>query len=356
MWGKLRCINIFCLAGWLWSCYGISTVAQTSPDQTGFKNLSGLQLVIEASSPFILTDPRLPTALRVYRSAAGSKEKIPDPDFRASTPDSDRVQLIQKEHVVYVSSRYSLNTGNIQVIIHAGDDMVTQTLTFRLPENDSDGDGYPDVVELGDMQSFREWFCTIAESQFYYPANTWYAVYQNCAGFVEFAFREALKRHNPAWSSVYPYLSEFTIPDDRPYYFPTVPFLGERLFRTTIGTFRPETVAADFAPLVSGTVLRNHSMVFVSKQLELAKKGDILCFFHPDNLQMPSHLMIYLGAPPSLPPEEGLVIYHTGPDGQAQGFLKKVRLSDLQSHPDPTWRPTPQNPSFLGVYRWKILD
>jgi uncharacterized protein len=151
-------------------------------------------------------------------------------------------------------------------------------------------------------------------------------------------------------------LSEFTIADERPYYFPDIPFLGERLFRTTGGTFAPETVAADFAPLVSGTLLRNQSMVFVSKQLERAKKGDILCFFHPDNLQMPSHLMIYLGAPSSLPPEEGLVVYHTGPDGQAQGFLKKVRLNDLQRHPDPTWRPTPQNPNFLGVYRWKILD
>jgi uncharacterized protein YfaT (DUF1175 family) len=25
-------------------------------------------------------------------------------------------------------------------------------------------------------------------------------------------------------------------------------------------------------------------------------------------------------------------------------------------HPDPEFRPTPENPAFLGVYRWKVLS
>jgi uncharacterized protein YfaT (DUF1175 family) len=312
-------------------------------------------LLVESGSNIILSDPRIPTVLHVYRQSSCGQKKA-EPNFVASVTTPDRVRVVKKDHLVYLSSLAMTNTGGIEVTIAAGDEVVTQHFSFRVPETDRDRDGYPDVVELGDHAGFREWFCAIADSQFYYPADTWYAIYQNCSGLVEFAFREALKRHDQAWAAAYPYLSDFSIPDERPYYYPAVPFLGERLFRTTAGPFSAHTVADDFAAFVHGTVLRHHSMVFVSKQLDAAKKGDLLCFFHPDNLQMPAHIMIYLGNASMLSAEENFVIYHTGPGAQSKGILKKVRLSDLLKHPDPTWRPTPQNPSFLGVYRWKILD
>ncbi len=50
------------------------------------------------------------------------------------------------------------------------------------------------------------------------------------------------------------------------------------------------------------------------------------------------------------------VVYHTGPDGERPGMVKKVYLSDLAHHPNPRWHPVSANPYFLGVYRWKILD
>ncbi len=32
-----------------------------------------------------------------------------------------------------------------------------------------------------------------------------------------------------------------------------------------------------------------------------------------------------------------------------------MRLDDLMHHPDPDFRPLPENPAFLGLYRWRVL-
>ena len=317
-------------------------------------SISSGSLFVETSSHVLISDPRIPTVIQVFRRAGNGK--IAESNFSASVTKTDLVQLIKREHILYLSSRALENKGTVQVHIQAGHDVVTQTFTFRLPENDSDRDGFPDVVELGNDASFRDWFCAIAESQFYYPSDTWYDLYQNCSGLVEFAFNEALKKHDEQWAAPYPFLSNFSIADKRPYYYPATPFLGKRLFRLNNGKFSPETIEQDFAAVVNGNTLRNHSMVFISKQIEDALKGDLLCYFHPENLHMPAHIMIYTGSSASFDPLEGFVIYHTGPDDETTGFIKKVRISDLQRHPDPGWRPVPQNPKFLGVYRWKILD
>jgi len=50
------------------------------------------------------------------------------------------------------------------------------------------------------------------------------------------------------------------------------------------------------------------------------------------------------------------VIYHTGNDGNTEGIIKKLRLSDLKKHPVKRWHPIKSNPFFLGFYRWKLLN
>ena len=45
------------------------------------------------------------------------------------------------------------------------------------------------------------------------------------------------------------------------------------------------------------------------------------------------------------------VVYHTGPDGEDAGEVRKVRAADLARHPSPRWRPQPSNAAFVGVFR-----
>jgi uncharacterized protein YfaT (DUF1175 family) len=50
------------------------------------------------------------------------------------------------------------------------------------------------------------------------------------------------------------------------------------------------------------------------------------------------------------------VVYHTGSSPSDNGTVKKVRLSTLDHHPDPRWRPLTGNRNFLGFYRLKIVQ
>ena len=49
------------------------------------------------------------------------------------------------------------------------------------------------------------------------------------------------------------------------------------------------------------------------------------------------------------------IVYHTGPDGASTGEMRKVRAQDLARHPAPRWRPVPDNPVFVGVFRLAFL-
>ena len=68
--------------------------------------------------------------------------------------------------------------------------------------------------------------------------------------------------------------------------------------------------------------------------------------------------MIFIGHEHTQSPivHDDWVVYHTGPHGDQPGIVKKLRLEDLNAHPNKRWHPIEANPYFLGVYRWKILD
>ena len=69
---------------------------------------------------------------------------------------------------------------------------------------------------------------------------------------------------------------------------------------------------------------------------------------------MPFHTMIFLGSSYFTDGSDWL-IYHTGPSKDRPGEIRRVTVTELQSHPEFCWRPVPQNPAFLGLYRWNIL-
>jgi uncharacterized protein YfaT (DUF1175 family) len=231
-------------------------------------------------------------------------------------------------------------------------------LALKKPPADRDADGIPDQVELlddRDRQAFRGWFTSIAESQFYKPDPRWQQIHRDCAGLLRFAYKEALRRHDASWQAGTAYLHRAANPDVARYNYPQVPIIGERLFRATPGTFRPEDeLQHDFSPAASARVLWELNTVFVSKTLDRAQPGDLLFFRDPQRHRAPMHSMILLDRPER--GSQSRVVYHTGPDGDEPGEVRLVRLGDLDGHSDARWHVRPDNSNFLGFYRWKILE
>ena len=70
---------------------------------------------------------------------------------------------------------------------------------------------------------------------------------------------------------------------------------------------------------------------------------------------MPFHSMIYLGESQIVKGAERYLVYHTGPDAAGPGEIRRPTVAELLHFPEPDWRPLPDNPRFLGVFRWNIL-
>jgi uncharacterized protein YfaT (DUF1175 family) len=228
---------------------------------------------------------------------------------------------------------------------------------------DSDNDGIPDPAELrsfDDRANFRRWFAYIAEMQFYQPSGAWNEEQRDCAGLVRFAWREALRRHDRLWfqsigggSENY----EAVAPDVKAYDLEHSP-LGEKLFRADFGSFRESDLAdGKFSEFADARTLKNHNVVFISRDRRQAERGDLLFFHQPWVQKFPYHVMIFIAD--AIHASEGAgdwVGYHTGSSPDDQGEVKKVRLAALDRHPDRRWRPVESNPNFLGFYRLKILE
>jgi uncharacterized protein len=225
---------------------------------------------------------------------------------------------------------------------------------------DSDNDGIPDTAELRtfqDRESFRRWFTSVAELQFYQLSNQWNADQRDCAGLVRFAMREALRRHDrpwfqkmgPGYETVAVDVAGFDL-DHNP--------LGEKIFRTDFGSFHESDLRnGRFSEFADGRTLKNFNATFVSRDRHEAEPGDLLFYYQPWVQKFPYHVMIFLGGPRVAPNgAQDWVVYHTGSSPTDQGTVKKVELSVLDHHPDPRWRPVESNRNFLGFYRLKILN
>jgi uncharacterized protein YfaT (DUF1175 family) len=225
---------------------------------------------------------------------------------------------------------------------------------------DADADGIPDAAELqsfGDRENFRRWFTGIAEQQFYEPSKEWNAEQRDCAGLVRFAWREALRAHDRKWLARMGSAYEAFAPDVRAYTLEHSP-VGEKLFRTTFGSFRETDLKDDtFSEFADARTLREFNAVFVSRDRRAAQAGDLLFFFQPGAHKYPYHVMIFLGAAREDNEDANdWVVYHTGASAADKGTVKKVRLAVLDHHPDARWRPVASNRNFLGFYRLKILQ
>jgi uncharacterized protein len=225
-----------------------------------------------------------------------------------------------------------------------------------LDPTDQIGDGTPDFLRLqdaGDQIAFRRWFAFLAETTYFQKESDRPSEINDCAGLIRFAYREALRRHDGPWANHWRLLSLPNVASVQKYDYPHTA-LAAGLFRTRPGAFMPEdAVDGAFAEFADAETLRRYNTYFVSRDLSAAHPGDLL-FFRQAGHRMPFHTMIYLGRSYF---DEGTdwLIYHTGPRAGNAGEIRRVTIVDLKQHPQTCWRPLPQNPAFLGVYRWNIL-
>lgn len=222
---------------------------------------------------------------------------------------------------------------------------------------DRNRNGFPDSLELAspsDARAFRDWFRFLAEEQ-YYRGNDLDPEINDCAALLRYAYREALRRHDGEWAVRVGLKAVKPIPDVMRFQYPFTPLRAD-LFRLKPGEFQVEDLQSGaFGQFADAETLLLYNASPIGKDIGQARPGDLL-FYRHENQSMPFHAMLYLG-PSTM--EQGsqtdYVLYHTGPDGGWKGEMRRPSLAELFRHPEPRWHPTAANPTFLGVYRWKIL-
>jgi uncharacterized protein YfaT (DUF1175 family) len=277
---------------------------------------------------------------------------------------------IEPPHAATVAEMFATGGGWL-VRIRAGVTPVAVTVAVEIPglsttrvhlvttpaNADSANDGTPDFLRLDDpddRQAFRRWFTFLAEAQYFQPAAQRPAEIADCAALIRYAYREALRAHDGNWATnahlpLVPAIASVT-----KYQYPYTP-LGADFFRVKPGVFQPADLsAAAFAQFADAETLRLRNTYFVARDLDRAEPGDIL-FYRQVSDHMPFHSMIYLGASQISKGAGRYLVYHTGPSADGPGEIRRPTLDELRHFPEPDWRPLPDNPRFLGVFRWNIL-
>jgi uncharacterized protein len=198
------------------------------------------------------------------------------------------------------------------------------------------------LADESDRAAFRRWFVLLADAAFYQPPND----VSDCAGLVRYAMREALRPHTAEWRRLAKLPLPGLPPDVRAR--PPAPDGLMPLFRVSARAADPP---AEFADAM--TIVRWNTRL-VSRDVNDARPGDLLYFRQPGQ-RRPDHLMIVVGPSPLDTSADDFLVYHTGPDGDDPGGIRKVRAADLARHPAPRWRPRPSNGAFIGVFRLIVL-
>jgi uncharacterized protein len=195
------------------------------------------------------------------------------------------------------------------------------------------------LLDESDRTACRSWLVVLADAQFYRPTPD----VTDCTALVRHALREALRAHNAEWLRRWSIPGMPSYPDVRRA--PVARDAAWPLLRIDGGRF------AEFAD--ARTIVRYNTRP-VGRDLRAARPGDLL-YFHQDSGAQPDHLMVFVGRSAFESSAGDWIVYHTGPDGKAPGEMRKVRAADLLRHPAARWRPTTQNPNFVGVFRLSFL-
>lgn len=214
---------------------------------------------------------------------------------------------------------------------------------------DSTGSGFPDATRIiapSEQRAFRLWFAAIAEAQFTAQSPAW--EHLDCSGLLRFAYVQALAPKTADWFAQFPYLNVPAVAAPSSPGYP-MPYISRSVFRISPGTYRPGDVeAGKLVGMATTEELMRYNSTYLGHSARSAERGDLMYFSHPLAEGSGYHSMIYLG--------EGMLVYHTGATPEEGGEVRLLSLETLSRHPDPGWHPTPDNPHFLGFYRWRMIS
>ncbi len=277
----------------------------------------------------------------------------------ASGSHSARVEEVERDGGHWKAPiRAGVMPGPIPLRVEApGAPPVSITVMASLRVSDRFEDGTPDFLRLEeerDQRAFRRWFTYLAEAQYFQAPAARPREIDDCAALIRYAYREALHAHDAAWaaSAKLPVTPPFDSVTKYEYPYTA---LGAALFRLKPGPFRVEDLSnGAFAQFADAKTLWRFNTYLVSRDLPRALPGDLL-FYRQRRETETYHSMIFLGPSQIGGQNTQYILYHTGPEGNDPGDMRRLTVEQLMAFPENKWRPDPGNPSFLGVYRWNIL-
>lgn len=185
------------------------------------------------------------------------------------------------------------------------------------------------MLDAKQSRDFRAWMLRIMQEQIRQgPSPRW--VQRDCVSLVRYAVAESLRPHDTKWLRANG-LSAQQLP-------------AELHLTEAQKTLRHAWRRADGSAgaYVSAIGMVQENSRFVARDFNLALPGDLLFFDQGDE----QHLMVWMN---------GMVIYHTGSVTAQDNGLRAVPVSQLLRWKDTRWRPTQDNPNFVGIYRLAFL-
>lgn len=166
------------------------------------------------------------------------------------------------------------------------------------------------------VELLRQAMADVAVAQVKQIDPTWHPDQRDCAGLVRFSLRQAYKRVEPGR-------------------------LKTPLFSTLAGP-------ADFA---DAETLLTSSFVGLGRDVRRVsiRTGDVAAFRQPRDSGDVFHLMLVVASRDPAHAELH-VVYHPG---EKDAPVRAGKLSELMREAPGEWRPVPQNPSFIGFFRFK---
>jgi uncharacterized protein len=180
------------------------------------------------------------------------------------------------------------------------------------------------------VRHLRDWLAVLVHSQLEQgPSPRW--SHRDCAGLVRFVVAEALREHTREWKQAMGLVGKRLPPEVA--LSPVQAQAWRHAWRRLDGSR---------AAYVGALEMVQENTQWVAKNLAQAERGDLLFYDFGDE----QHLMIWMGP---------YIAYHTGRQEPGDTGLRALRAAELMAWRDVRWRPSGDNPNFLGVYRLSIL-
>lgn len=278
-------------------------------------------------------------------------------DVSQVTTEGLGATLTQKgDDAISIDVLAPISPGSPSLTLRYQSAAVSVPIRFLPDDNDSVGDGTPDILRLhaaADRDAFRSWFTMLADTAASLSAKSLPGEIGDNTALLRWCYQNALYLHDAPWLSTMPLDAMPQLASVKQYAFPLT-VLGSTYFRVRPGPYtQGDPVNGSFSQFADGQTLWQFNTFLVSRDIHAARPGDLIYFRQlQEGRSYPA--MILTGSTPSS------VVYATSPDrigigAQVLAEMHRDTVDNLLRNPNPLWRPVPENSNFLGVYRWNIL-